>query len=157
MKHRTGCELLRGEQGASLVELALLLPVFIVLLLGAVDFCRAFYLANEIAGAARAGAIYGSRNPTDTLGMGTVAQDDASDVPNVSAGTPTYVCECADGSNLISGSACSTAPPTCSGGLNWVYKVSVTVTGTYTPLVPWPGIPSSMNFSSTASMRSAGS
>lgn len=157
MKNRNRCELLCDERGASLVELALLLPVFLVLLFAAIDFGRAFYLANEIAGAARAGAIYGSRNPTDTIGMQTVALDDASDVPNVSAGTPTYVCECADGSNLISGSACSTAPPTCSGGLNWVYKVNVTVTGTYAPLLPWPGIPSLMDFSSSASMRSAGS
>ena len=157
MKKLDQCELLCGESGGSLVEMALLLPVFVVLLLGAVDFGRAFYLANELAGAARAGATYGSRNPTDTLGMATVAVDDAADVPGASAGTPTYQCECANGSNLISGSACAVAPPTCTGGLNWVYKVTVTVTGTYTPLLPWPGIPSPMNLSTTASMRSAGS
>lgn len=148
---------LQDEHGASLVELALLLPMLVLLLLASVDIGRACYLAIEIAGAARAGAIYGSRNPTDTTGMTTVAQDDAPDVPNVSAGTPVYDCECADGSNPTSASACSVTPPACSNGLNWVYKVTVTVTGTYTPVMPWPGIPSSMNFSSTASMRSAGS
>lgn len=157
MKRRNRRELLQGESGASLVEMALLLPIFMVLLIGCVDFGRACYLAIEIQGAARAGATYGSRNPTDTSGMQTVAEDDASDVPNVSVGTPTYVCECADGSNPTSATTCSTTPPTCSNGLNWVYMVTVTVTGTYTPMLPWPGIPSSMNFSSTASMRSAGS
>jgi Flp pilus assembly protein TadG len=157
MKKPSRCELLRGERGASLVEFALLLPIFVILLLACVDFGRAFYLATEIAGAARAGAVYGTRNPTDTLGMQTVAQDDTPDVPNVSAGTPTYVCECADGTNQTSAATCATSPPTCSNGLNWVYMVTVTVTGTYTPLLPWPGIPSPMNLSTTASMRSAGS
>jgi hypothetical protein len=33
----------------------------------------------------------------------------------------------------------------------------VTVSATYTPLFPWPGIPSSMSFSSSAAMRSGGS
>jgi Flp pilus assembly protein TadG len=157
MKKRNQNHLLRDERGASLVEMALLMPLFLLLLFGAVDLGRACYLVNEIAGAARAGAIYGSRNPTDTTGMATVAVDDASNVPNVSAGTPSYDCECANGSNVTSASTCATTPPSCSGGLNWVYKDTVTVTGTYAPLMPWPGVPSSMTFSSTASMRSAGS
>ncbi len=157
MKTPIHCHLSRDEHGASLVEVALLLPLFLLLLLAAVDFGRACYLEIEINGAARAGAVYGSRDPTDTTGMTTVALNAAPDVPGVSAGTPTFVCECADGSNSISGSACLTAPPSCTDGLNWVYVVTVTVTGTYTPILPWPGIPSSMTFSSTASMRSAGS
>jgi len=154
MKKRNRGDLLRGEHGASLVETAILLPLFMLLLLGAVDYGRAFYLGIEVAGAAHAGAIYGSRNPTDTAGMKAAAQDDAQDVPNLTVATPTSDCECPDGSNYTTG---CTTNPTCANGLSPVYRLKVTVTGNYTPLIPWPGIPSPISFTSSASMRSAGS
>ena len=97
MKKRNRFHLLRDENGASLVELAFVLPLFPLLLFGVVDFGRAFYVSVEIAGAAQAAAVYGSQNPTDTTGMQTAAQDDAPNVPNLSVGTPTYGCECSDG------------------------------------------------------------
>jgi len=152
MKKRNRSDLFQDEHGASLVELAMLLPLFALMLLGAVDFARAYYLATEVAGAAHAAAVYGSLNPTDTVGMTTAAQDDAPNVPNLSVGTPTYGTECSDGSNYT---ANTSTMPSCSG-TNAVYLVKVTVTGTYRPLIPWPGIPSSISFSSSASMRSAG-
>ncbi len=157
MGQRIRLLLLRGEQGASLVELALLLPLFILLMFGAVDVGRAFYYSIEIAGAAHAAAMYGSQNPEDTTGMQTAAQDDAPNVPNLSVGTPTYGCECADGSSY--GSTC---PSSCPSSLNTVWRVKVTVTATYTTLFPWHwvgmgSIPPSFSLSSSASMRSAGS
>lgn len=153
MKKRNQLNLLRGEQGSSLMELALVLPLFLLLLFGAVDFGRAFYLAIEIAGAARAGATYGTLNPTDTTGMATAAEDDGTDVPDLSVTPPTYACECPNGTN--SGAICP-GDSLCSTG-SPVYVVKVTVSGKYVPLIPWPGIPSSLQLSSSASMRSAGS
>lgn len=147
---------LADECGASLVEMAVLLPLFMLLLFGAIDFGRAYYLTIEIAGAAHAAAVYGSQNPTDTAGMTTAAQDDAPNVPNLSVGTPTYGTECPDGSHYTANTSTMPSSSTCSGD-NGVYRVNITVTGTYTPLFPWPKIPSSLSFSSTASMRSAGS
>ena len=44
-------------------------------MLGTVDFEHAFYLAIEVAGAARAGASFGSQNPNDTTGIQTSAQN----------------------------------------------------------------------------------
>src|ERR1700733_15985509 len=153
MKKRFRFNLLGGEDGASLVELAIVLPLFPLLLFGAVDFGRAFYLSVEVVGAAQAAAVYGSQNPTDTTGMQYAAQDDAPNVPNLSVGTPTYGTECSDGTNYTAGTS---TMPTCPSN-NGVYRVNVTVTGTYSPLIPWPGIPSLMSLSSSASMRSGGS
>ncbi len=153
MKKRNPFDLLQGEQGASLVELAFLLPMFLLLLFGAVDIGRAFYLSTEIEGAAQAAAAYGSQNPTDTTGMQNTAQYAAPDVPNLSVGTPTYGCECADGTSYST--SCS-ATPSCPTS-NVVYRVNITVTGAYTPMFPWPKIPPSMSIHSSASMRSAGS
>ena len=154
MKKRNRLDLLGDEHGASLVELALVFPVFVLLLLGAVDFGRAYYLAIEVAAAAHAGALYGTQNPKQPSAVLIAAQDDAPDVPGLSVQTATFGCECADGTGY---SASCTSTPSCSNGLNVVYRVNVTVIGTYTPLFPWPGFPSSMTFTSLASMRSAGS
>lgn len=153
MKMRNRFHRLRDERGAALVELAFVLPLFPLLLFGAIDFGRAFYLSVEIAGAAEAAAVYGAQNPTDTTGMQTAAQDDAPNVPNLSVGTPTYGTECSDGTSYT---ANTSTMPTCSG-TTAVYRENVTVTGTYSPWFPWPGIPRSMSFTSSAAMRSAGS
>jgi Flp pilus assembly protein TadG len=155
MKRRIQFDLLRDEHGSSLVEMALMLPVFALILFGAVDFGRAYYLAIEVAGAAHAAAMYGSIHPTDTAGMQNAAQDDAQNVPNLLVVAPTYGCQCADGSSYNAN--CQTRPSSCPNSLDVVYRVNVTVNATYVPLFPWPGIPSSMAFSSSASMRSAGS
>jgi Flp pilus assembly protein TadG len=141
--------LLQDEHGASLVEMAVVLPLFMLLLFGAIDFGRAYYMTIELAGAAHAAVVYGSQNPTDTTGMRNAALDDAPNVPSLSVATPTYGCECSDGSSYSA--SCSTTPS--CGTTTQVYRVNVTVTGSYTPLFPWPGIPSSMSFSSSASMR----
>lgn len=143
----------RDEQGSSLVELALIAPMLLLLLLGAVDFGRAYYLNVELAGAAHAAALYGSQYPTDITGMQTAAQDDAPDVPGLAIGATTYGCECANGTAYSA--SCGTTP-SCTGN-NEVYRVNVTVTATYNSMFPWPGIPSSLSFSSSASARSAGS
>lgn len=153
MKKRNRFNLLRDEKGGSLIELAFVLPLFPLLLFGAIDFGRAFYLSVEIAGAAQAAAAYGAQNPTDITGMQNAASYDAPNVPNLSVGTPTSGCECYDGTSYSSTCAGVT---TCASNYK-VIRVNVKVTGTYSPLIPWPGVPPAQSFSSAASMRSAGS
>ena len=143
------CGFAEAEAGASLVELALVLPVLLLLLMGAVDFGRAFYLAMEVAGAAQAGAEFGSQNPTDTAGISSAATTDAPDVAGLTVATPTYGCECADGTGYSSN--CGTAP-SCPAN-NVVYPVTVKVTAPYTPWFPWPRIPASITLSNSATMR----
>ena len=55
-----------GEEGSSLVEVALVLPMMLLLLVGSVDFGRGYYAAMEVSSAANAGACYGVQEPTDT-------------------------------------------------------------------------------------------
>lgn len=154
MKAQNRFDLLRAEDGASLVEMAVLLPLFLLLIFGAVDFGRAFYLEMELTGAAHAAVIYGSQYPTDTTGMQNAAKDDAPNVPSLNVGTPVVGCECADGTSYSS--PCPTTPPACTT-TNVVNRVNITVTATYSTLFPWPGVPSSMSLSSSASMRTGGS
>jgi hypothetical protein len=139
------------EAGSSLVELALLLPVLFLLLLGVVDFGRAYYLAIEVSQAAHTAALYGSQNPADTTGMQNAAVADAPDVPNftTSSVTATFGCECADGSLPVPG---CTTNPSC-GTSNVVDYVQVNTSASYSALFPYPGIPSTLTLRGSARMR----
>jgi Flp pilus assembly protein TadG len=129
------------------VELAVVLPFLLLLLLGAIDFGRAYYLSIEVANAARAGVQYGVRNPADFAGMQSAAKSDAVDIPSLDA-TAASGCECSDGSN--SASPCAN-PPACTG--NPVDFVEVRTSATYTPMVPWPGGLASIPLSAQAKMQ----
>lgn len=138
------------HEGAALVETALLMPVMLLLLVGAVDLGRAYYVAVEVASAAHAGAVYGVQNATDTAGMESAASLDAPDINGLTP-VASYGCECSDGTSAVADCAYT---PSCS--YNYVNYVSVTVTATYAPLVSYPGVPGSLNLSSTARMRAGG-
>ena len=140
------------ERGGSLLELALVLPFLSLLLIGVIDFGRAYYFSIEVAGAAHTGALYGTQNPTDTTGMQNAALGDAPDVTSVPAmamtATATYGCECSDGTSAVA--LCATQP---SCGVNVVNYVQVTTSATYTPLFHWPGIPASFPLQGQARLR----
>jgi len=61
-KHKKKHICLRAQ---ALVEFALLLPLLLVLILGAMDLGRVFYFKIILTNAAREGANYLSRNPAD--------------------------------------------------------------------------------------------
>lgn len=151
MKMRVRPGIFRLQHGSSLIEVAIALPVLLLFLTGVVDFGRAYYLSNEVVGAAHAGAVYGSQFPASSTSIVDAAKLDAPDVPGLTA-TASYGCECWDG--FSSSASCSTTPA-CS--TNIVYYVTVTATATYTPLFPWPGIPSSITLSRSTTMRSGSS
>ena len=148
--------LLRSESGSSIIEAAVLTPVLLLLLLGAADFGHGYYVAEEVAAAAHSGAAYAIQNPgrlsSDSAGIKTAAKNDAANVTNLTVSTPDWGCECSDGSSYSA--SCASVPSSCTA--NWVYKVTVTASTNYAPLFPWPGIPSSIALSSSATMRSGG-
>ena len=135
------------EQGASLVEMGLMLPFLALLLLGLIDFGRAYYINVEVSNAAYTGALYGTQNYSDTTGMQNAATGDAADITGMTA-VATYGCECSDGTNAV---ASCTSQPTCA--VNVVNYVQVTTSATYKPMFPWPGIPSSFSLQGTARLR----
>jgi len=57
--------LTRGQRGQSLVELAITLPILILLLLGTLDFGMAIFSYSMLRDAAQEGAFYGSFNPAN--------------------------------------------------------------------------------------------
>ena len=63
------------KNGQSLVEMALLLPVLLLLSVAAIDFGRGVYYYSAIYNAAREGARYGIIHPDDIAGIQNKAID----------------------------------------------------------------------------------
>ena len=138
----------KSDDGNATVEFALLLPLMLLLVLGAVDFARLFYAAITVASAAWAGVQYGAQDTIkakDNAGMQTAASNDAADITGVTATAQSY-CECSNGTRVD----CITG--TCSGARPPLY-VQVTVQKTFTTLVDYLGIPHNTALSRTAIMR----
>ncbi|ADW69826.1 TadE/TadG family type IV pilus assembly protein [Granulicella tundricola] len=141
--------ILEQEQGSSLLEAAILMPVLLFALAGSVDFGHLFYLRMALSSAAAAGAAYGTQHPSDTAGMISAVQLDGSDVPNLTAAA-SYGCECADGT--LASAACTTVP-TCP--VNVINYVDIQASYNYSPLIAFVGIPSTFPLQERARMRTA--
>ncbi len=87
------------DAGQSLIELALALPLLLILLLGIVDGGRAYYFATIIANAAREGVNFAARN--DTVTRAQVTQRVCDETGLASFGQPcsglTVTCTVAQG------------------------------------------------------------
>jgi Flp pilus assembly protein TadG len=126
------------EGGSAIAEMALTFPLFIALLLGAVQLGEVAYASIEVANAARAGAQYSSMNGggfNDSAGITLAAQNDAYDTysPKPSQFTVSAVpsCTCSDG---ISTCTAAAGIYSCGGGKP-IVTVAVTTTATYDSLV----------------------
>ncbi|MGH9775085.1 MAG: TadE/TadG family type IV pilus assembly protein [Candidatus Acidiferrales bacterium] len=145
-----------SQSGSSLVELAFLLPLLSLLLLGTIDLGRLAYMSIELASAARAGVQYGQQNISssqDITGMQAAALNDAPDLVGAANGNlsavASFLCQCSDGSSVSPG---CTTPPSCSG-THMVNYVKVVTSATFKPWIPYPGIPSSLPMNGLAVMR----
>jgi Flp pilus assembly protein TadG len=140
-----------SDIGQAMVELALIFPIFILLLIGAAEFGRLAYAAIEISNAARAGASYGSLNhitASDFANIRLAATTDAANVAGVTA-TATNSCACSTGAALT----CSTALLNCTDPARIIEYVTVTTSGTVDPLFHYPGLPRTFTLTGQAMMR----
>ena len=125
--------------GQALVELALTLPLFFLVLFGVAELARVVYVLIEVTNAAEAAVRYGAQNSTtasDTTGIQRAAQIDAA---NISLDAPSVVstCGCVDGS--ATGASCSRF--SCATGAAAVQTLNVTTSETFDPLIHLPGLP----------------
>jgi len=156
--------ILLSPSGQSLLEVALLTPMLLALLLGAIELGRYAYISILVGNAARAGAAYGAQNlvlSADTSGIQTAADNDfQNNGQNTSSlvVNPSTSCGCDSNGTVTPASSCSTAADrtagTCTSG-HWVVMVSVTASGTFKALFNYPGIPKPLTVSNTATLRVA--
>ena len=138
----------RSESGSAVVELAVVFPILALLALGVCEFGRLYYTAIAVAGAARAGAQYGAQSTLtsiDSASMNQAARNEAVDVGNVAVSSSRF-CRCPDGSTPSCTGSCAGF-----GGPEVFVRVSASKTVTF--LMTYPGLPSSIPMSRTATLR----
>ncbi len=134
----------RAQRGSSLIELACFVTVmFVPILFLSVDFGRAYYMNIEVTNAARAGAQYAVSDPSASVAniQSAATADVTPDLSGMTA-VATTGCMCSDGS--LAQSPCGGSPPTCSGSVRLVNFVQVNTQITYTPIFPYPWLPSTI-------------
>jgi Flp pilus assembly protein TadG len=141
----------KRKGGSALLELAIAMPILILLVLGVADFGRMFYTGIAVANAARAAAEYGSANVTnfstsDTATYNQAGRDEAADVGSITVTTERF-CRCPNGSVPACDGACP-APDT------WTEVfIKARATKTINLLLRYPGIPSTVTFRDSATFR----
>ena len=148
-----------SQSGQTLLEVALLLPLLLVLLLGVIDMGRYAYISILVANAARAGADYGAQNlaqSVDTAGIKTAADNDYQnngEAVNTLTVNSSVSCGCDNAGTFTAAPSCTgTGAGTCAAG-HWVVIVSVTASGTFNTLFNYPGIPKTSAMSRTSKVR----
>jgi len=148
------------QSGQSLLEVALMLPFFLLLLLGVIEIGRYAYIGILVGNAARAGAAYGVQSnaqSVDTVGITNAAINDFMSNGQGSSLTVTSAVTCGcDSSGTVTTAGCTPATNptagTCAAG-HWVVILTVTASGTFNSLFNYPGIPASVSVSRAAAMR----
>jgi Flp pilus assembly protein TadG len=142
----------RHDLGQALIELTLMLPIFLLLMIGTVEFGRLAYAYIEVADAARAGVQYGAQNratSSDNTGMQQAAINDAPEIHGMTA-VATHSCLCSTGSG---GATCLATA--CTGGARLVEWVQVNTSAVVDPLFHLPGLPNTFTLKGQAIMRVA--
>lgn len=125
------------ERGQGLVEFAVLLPLLVLMTLGAADFARLFSAEVRVANAAREGARFGARHPYDAAGMRQRVLDELGQAA-IGAGDDTVTA-------ITTERLAAPSPP---GGS----EVRVTVTYRFALVTPVPLGARTFTFTTAASM-----
>jgi Flp pilus assembly protein TadG len=140
-----------NDAGQALIELALIMPIFTVLLAGAGDFARLAYAGIEVSNAAGAGVQYGAQNritALDIAGMKLAATNDGADVSSIQA-TASNSCVCTDGTSIT----CANAATACVSPARTLQYVQVNTSAEVSPFFHYPGLPATFNLQGQATMR----
>lgn len=171
MKFRFKNNRFKDNRGAALIELALVSPLFFILMVGACEMARVAYYAIEVENAARAGASFGAVNIGNAGLEGTVEQaamNDAPDISNLIVVTKGNVCVCeqltvssdspsfnpTSGTTDCLSSTITGCTANSSTTLDSVIEyVTVSTSANINPLIHIPGLPSTYNLSGYSAMR----
>jgi hypothetical protein len=138
----------RREDAQSLVELALVVPLFILLLVGSAELARVAWAAVLTSNAARAGAAWGAVNPANagdaTGGIEAAAAADGINLTGLTT-TPRLTCACSSGAAIqrciTTALGVATALSDCPSPATITNYVRVNTSSTVTPLMHYPGLP----------------
>ena len=149
-----------SDRGSAVVELAVAMPLLVLILAATIDFARVFHMAENLQDAARAGAQYGAQSPSNSSNTATMQSTatSATALTGVTA-TAARTCKCATSSGVYSDTSpsndCTTAESTVCPTGHRVITVTVTTTKTFSTIFTGilPGILNSTALTRQATME----
>jgi len=137
-----------SDSGQALVEMAVILPVALMLLAGIVEIGRYANASIVVSHAARAGVQYAAQNRVTASETSNIIQAAKNDAPGVTSltVTPSVYCTCADGSS-------STCQSTDCQGSRIIEYTKVNTQTDLQSLFHYPGFPQSFQVKGQAVLR----
>lgn len=90
----------RDRRGVSAIEAGIAMPVLALALCGTLEFGLNVYNRQQLQAAVQAGVQYALFNPNDTAGVQSAISAALPTSAGAVVATPTYVCECTDGTSI---------------------------------------------------------
>ena len=128
-----------GDRGQSLVEVALTLPLLLLLVIGGFEFACMGYATIEVSNAAKAAVEYGSQEvayTSDKTGMQNAINDEITKIPglgSVTLNSSGTTLACSDGTVPTDGTTGGPYSNTDCANSRIQTTLSVTTTATFSP------------------------
>jgi Flp pilus assembly protein TadG len=152
MKRRSAPVLLRyrdDSRGVAAIEFAMIVPVLLFMIVGVVDLGMGIYADMQVQNAAQAGAQYAIAHGYTASSISTAVTSATSFSGITVSSGPSKFCGCPSSSGVTT----ATCGSTCSNGTSAGTYVTVSASGTYTTMLPYPLIPSSYTFVHPSTVR----
>jgi Flp pilus assembly protein TadG len=156
-RNRAAASFRHSESGQALVEVALITPVFLLVLAGAIDFGQYAYDGILVGNAAQAAVQYGAHNNDTSVNVANIRSAATTEAQGITLLTPTVstICACADTGAATTAVSCFVTPA-CTGTTHRIQFVQVTTSANYfVPLMPIAvtGLPNPLTITRTALMQ----
>ena len=140
----------RNHNGSVAAEFALMAPIIVLIAAGIADFGMLATKSVGLTATARIGAAYARTHPDDTSGIQHTMQTAMGFAPPlIFPASFLRSCECDDETPIACSESCATVG---RPGPNRMF-IRVTANQAFTPLVPWPGIPATLNAAAEARLQ----
>jgi Flp pilus assembly protein TadG len=141
-------DLLDARGGNAAVEFSTAVPVLAIIFVPLIDIGMAVYQQMQVQDAAQAGAQYAMVHGWNSSAIES-AITSATALSVSASPAPSKSCGCPDGSSV----SAATCGSTCPDGQTTGTYVTVGAQATYTPLLPYPTMGSSVTLSSQTTAR----
>src|SRR5215469_2662304 len=139
---------MRDSGGVAAIDFAVMAGLLMLIFILLTDLGLGVSAKMQVENAAQYGAQYAFNNGYDASAIQS-AVESSSNLAELNV-TPTSFCGCPGGSGVTSQSDCATP---CGDGSTPGEFVSVLVTHTYVPILPYPGLQSGYALSSQSTVR----
>lgn len=134
--------------GSAALEFAVIAPMLVLAIVGTVDLGLGLHRNMQVQNAAQAGAVYASSHTFSEANISSVVTS-ATNSSITASPVPAKFCGCASNSGVAT-NACNASCP--AGAIAGTY-VSVNAQASYSPLLPYPFLPSTMTLSAQSIVR----